>query len=169
MHRLAFPVLRGASAVFVAVAALGLAMAAYFQLFGTPFMQTVTEWTARSAAFPLQLLGTGVEVRGTIVASDRFAYNIIAECTIVGPLLLYLAAVLVYPARLVAKAYGMALGIVIIGGLNIVRLISLFYVGTYIPQHLDVAHLLVWQGIMVLSVVLLWLFWVQRSGRATAA
>jgi len=62
-----------------------------------------------------------------------------------------------------------ALGLLAIGGLNLVRLVSLFYVGTYMPQHLDVAHLVVWQGVMVLSVVVLWLYWVQRSARARAA
>jgi hypothetical protein len=28
------------------------------------------------------------------------------------------------------------------------------------------AHLLIWQGVMILSVVILWLFWAQRWGQA---
>ena len=161
--------LRSATPVVLVTGALGVALFAYFQSFGSAVMDQVTAWTAASAAFPLQLLGTDVDVRGTIVASDRFAYNIVAECTLVGPLLLYVAAVAAYPAGLASKASGIALGVLVIGGLNLVRLVSLFYVGTYMPQHLDVAHLVVWQGVMVLSVVVLWLYWVQRSGRARAA
>ena len=155
--------------VVLVIGALGAALLVYFQSFGWGVMDWVTEWTAASAAYPLQLLGTDVAVRGTVVASDAFAYRIVAECTLLGPLVLYLAAVLAYPASLASKAAGMALGVLAIGGLNLVRLVSLFYVGTYMPQHLDVAHLVIWQGVMVLSVVMLWLYWVQRSGRVRAA
>ena len=169
MNWLAVPSLRGTSAVVMVVTALGAALLLYFQSFGSGLMDRATEWTAASAAYPLQLLGTNVDVRGTIVASDHFAYRIVAECTLVGPLLLYLAAVLAYPAGLASKAWGIALGLLVIGVLNVVRLVSLFYVGTYMPQHLDVVHLVVWQGMMVLSVVVLWLYWVQRSGRVRAA
>ncbi len=166
--RLTVSSLRSTSAVVLVVAALGAALLVYFQSFGSGLMDRVTEWTAASAAYPLQLLGTDVKVSGTVVASDDFAYRIVAECTLLGPLMLYLAAVLVYPASLASKATGMAIGLLAIGGLNLVRLVSLFYVGTYMPQHLDVAHLVVWQGVMVLSVVVLWLYWVQRSGRVRA-
>ncbi len=169
MRRSAFRTLRSAAPLVLVTGALGVALFAYFQSFGSGLMDRVTGWTAASAAFPLQLLGTDVDVRGTIVASDQFAYNIVAECTLIGPLLLYIAAVLAYPVGLASKASGVALGLLAIGGLNLVRLVSLFYVGTYAPQHLDVAHLVVWQGVMVLSVVLLWLYWVQRSGRARTA
>ena len=169
MRRSAFRMLRSATPVVLVTVALGVALLAYFQSFGSGVMDRVTEWTAVSAAFPLQLLGTDVDVRGTIVASDDFAYRIVAECTLAGPLVLYLAAVLAYPASLASKASGVALGLLAIGALNLARLVSLFYVGTYAPQHLDVAHLVVRQGVMVLSVVVLWLYWVQRSGRARAA
>ena len=169
MNWLTVASLRGSLSVVLVIGALGVALYAYFQSFGSGLMDRVTGWTAASAAFPLQLLGTDVNVSGTIVASDQFAYNIVAECTLIGPLLLYLAAVLAYPASLASKASGVALGLLAIGGLNLVRLVSLFYVGTYAPQHLDVAHLVVWQGVMVLSVVVLWLYWVQRSGRARTA
>ena len=169
MRRPVVQTLRSATPVALAVAALGAALLLYSQSFGSGLMDRVTEWTAASAAYPLQLLGTNVDVRGTVVASDDFAYRIVAECTLLGPLMLYLAAVLAYPAGVASKAAGMAIGVLAIGGLNLVRLVSLFYVGTYMPQHLDVAHLVVWQGVMVLSVVVLWLYWVQRSGRVRAA
>lgn len=163
------PTVRNALYLTVVIAGLGAAVAVYFQLFGTPFIRTIGELTAESSAFTLNLLGADVRTSGTIVASDRFAYNIVAECTAVGPLALYLAAVLVFSAPWRAKLIGVGLGCVGIGGLNIVRLVSLFYIGTYAPDQLDLFHLLIWQGVMVLSVVMLWLFWVRRWGYARAA
>ena len=161
--------LRSGATLLLTVGTLGASVAVYFQLFGTAFVRTVSEWTAESSAFTLGLLGTDVTTTGTIVASERFAYAIVAECTAIGPLVLFLGAVLVYPASLRSKAAGVGLGLIAIGGLNLVRLVSLFYVGIHAPQHLDVAHLLVWQGIMVLSVVLLWLYWLERWARVRTA
>ena len=164
-----YSILRGSASAIIVVAVLGGAVLLYFQLFGTAFIQTISELTAGSSAFTLNLLGADVWTSGTIVASDRFAYNIVAECTAVGPLLLYVGAVLAYPTSLRSKVTGATLGLLIIGGLNIVRLVSLFYIGTYAPHHLNLFHLLIWQGLMILSVVTLWLFWVRRWGHARAA
>ena len=85
MNWLSVPSLRSTSAVVLVVAALGAALLVYFQSFGSGLMDRATEWTAASAAYPLQLLGTDVDVRGTVVASDAFAYRIVAECTLLGP------------------------------------------------------------------------------------
>jgi exosortase H (IPTLxxWG-CTERM-specific) len=163
------PMLRNAMTLTTVVVGLGTAVALYFSLFGTAFIQTISELTAESSAFTLNLFGADVRTAGTIVASDRFAYNIVAECTAVGPLVLYIGAVLVFPAALRAKLIGSALGLFFIGGLNIVRLVSLFYIGSYAPEQLDLFHLLIWQGVMILSVVMLWLYWVRRWGNARSA
>ena len=163
------PVVRNVLSLGVVVAGLTASVFVYFQLFGTSFIATVSALTAESSAFTLNLLGADVRTNGTIVASDRFAYNIVAECTAIGPLALYLGAVLVFSAPWRAKVIGAGLGLVGIGGLNIVRLVSLFYIGTYLPEQLDLFHLLIWQGVMILSVVMLWLFWVRRWGYARTA
>lgn len=163
------PKLRNAMTLTTVVVGLGAAVALYFQLFGTAFIQTISELTAESSAFTLNLFGADVRTAGTIVASDRFAYNIVAECTAVGPLVLYIGAVLVFPASLKSKLIGTGLGVVFIGGLNVIRLVSLFYIGSYAPEQLDLFHLLIWQGVMILSVVMLWLFWVRRWGYARNA
>lgn len=163
------PLLRNAMTLTTIVVGLGGAVAVYFQLFGTGFIRTISELTAESSAFTLNLFGADVQTTGTIVASDRFAYNIVAECTAVGPLVLFIGAVLAFPAAFKSKLIGAGLGLVFIGGLNIVPLVSLFYIGTYAPEQLDLFHLLIWQGVMILSVVMLWLYWVRRWGNARSA
>ena len=166
MGPLAHPAVRGTLTTVIVLVVLAGSLALYFQLFGTGFIQTISEPTAESSAFTLNLFGAGVTTTGTIVASGRFAYNIVAECTAVGPLILYVGAVLAYPATARSKLVGAGLGLGIIGGMNVVRLVSLFYIGTYAPHRLDVFHLLIWQGIMILGVVMLWLFWLRRWGHA---
>ena len=47
-------------------------------------------------------------------------------------------------------------------GINLVRIISLFLIGSAYPQYLEIAHLLVWQTAIILSAIVLWLIWVER-------
>jgi exosortase H (IPTLxxWG-CTERM-specific) len=169
MHMHHNPMLKSAFTVTSIVLILGGAVALYFPLFGSAFIQSISELTAESSAFTLNLFGANVRTSGAIVASDRFAYNIVAECTAIGPLILYVGAVLAFPTQMRSKLIGAGLGLFFIGGLNVVRLVSLFYIGTYAPEQLDLFHLLIWQGVMILSVVMLWLFWVRRWGNAASA
>ena len=78
---------------------------------------------------------------------------------------MYAAVVLAYPVGFRPKMLGLIFGSLIIGGLNLIRLVSLFYVGTYWREHLGELHLLFWQGAMMLSVVILWLYWLRRWDR----
>ena len=153
---------RRALALTIVVVSLGLALAVYFKAFGTGAVEAVSRWTAQSSGLALGLLGNSVTVDGNVVSTERFAYQVVAECTALGPLLLYLAAVLAYPSGWRGKVWGVGLGLVAIGLINQLRMVSLFYIGAYASSHLDVAHLLVWQGLIILSVVLLWLYWMQR-------
>jgi len=51
---------------------------------------------------------------------------------------------------------------------NVVRLASLFYVGIHWPGILDVVHQLVWQSLVIVIAVSLWLLWAGRSASAKA-
>ena len=91
---------------------------------------------------------------------------IVAECTAVGPLLLFIGAVAAYRSSLRAKVMGAALGLFALSGLNVARIASLFWVGSAHPDYLSLAHLLVWQPAMIVSAVVLWLLWVEAAARA---
>ena len=65
-----------------------------------------------------------------------------------------------------AKAFGAALGLVALTLVNLVRIISLFLIGSAYPEYLEVAHLLVWQTAIILFAIVLWLLWVGRLAGA---
>ena len=92
--------------------------------------------------------------------------DIVAECTAVGPLVLFIGAVAAYPSPLRAKSLGVLLGLVVLSAVNLVRIISLFLIGSAYPEYLEVAHLLVWQTAIILFAIILWLFWVERLAGA---
>ncbi len=145
---------------------LGMALAIYYGFIGSSFVDVVAAWTASWTSEGLNLLGTSTTVRGTILSSDSFAANIVAECTAVGPLVLFIGAVIAYPAPLKAKTVGALIGLVVLTAVNLLRIMSLFWIGSAYPEYLDVAHLLVWQTAIILLAIVLWLFWVERFAGA---
>ena len=150
----------------VLAASFVLAVALYYGYLGSGWVQSASEWTAAASGLALGLAGTPTVVDGATVASDDFAVVIVAECTAVGPLLLFVGAVAAWRARARAKVMGAALGLFALSALNVVRIASLFWTGTAYPEYLGLAHLLVWQPAMIVAAVLLWLVWSRAAARA---
>jgi exosortase/archaeosortase family protein len=146
----------------ILVGSLLLSLGIYFGGLGTTVVDQVAAWTATWTSVGLNVIGFSTTVNGTILASDSFAVNVVAECTAVGPLVLFMGAILAYPSPMKSKGIGLLLGLVVLTGVNVIRIMSLFWIGANYPEYLDVAHLLVWQSIIILLAIVLWLFWVDR-------
>jgi exosortase/archaeosortase family protein len=142
------------------------ALAIYYGFLGSDVVDLVAAWTADWTGRALNLLGTSTRTQGTILSSDSFAVNIVAECTAIGPLVLFTGAVLAYPAPAAAKAIGAVLGLVVLTVVNVFRIVTLFWIGSAYPEYLSVAHLLVWQTAIILLAIVLWLVWVERIAGA---
>ena len=92
------------------------------------------------------------------VAYVRIAYLLLS--LLPGPaFVVYLAAVFAYPCRWPLKILGALLGAPALLLLNQVRLVSLAYVGHLYPAVFDIAHMLVWQSLIILVTVVLWILW----------
>ena len=148
-------------------ASLGLALALYYGFLGSSWVNVIAEWTATWTSKAINLFGGSTTVSGTLLISDNFVANVVAECTAIGPIILYIGAVVAYPASKRAKLAGVAAGVVVLTAVNLVRIISLFWIGEAYPEYLDVVHLLVWQSVIILLAIIMWLLWAGRlSGAA---
>ncbi len=127
----------------------------------TGFDQWLNQATATMLAAALWLLGAGGQTVGTIVTSKIFSAEIITECTAIFPLMIFLAAVIAYPSGWKKKLWGVLLGVPAILFVNLIRLVSLFYIGYWFPSVFEAAHLLVWQSLIIFFAVLFWLVWVE--------
>ncbi len=47
-----------------------------------------------------------------------------------------------------------------------VRIISLFYIGIYFPDLFNDAHIFIWQSLVILAGVALWITWAQHFALA---
>ena len=79
------------------------------------------------------------------------------------------AAILAFPSPWRHKLAGLAIGVVAVQLLNIVRVISLFYIGQWDFAVFEWAHQYVWQALIMLDVLIVWLIWVRRVPAADDA
>jgi exosortase/archaeosortase family protein len=112
----------------------------------------------------LNLFGHRTVVTGTTVASGLFGITVVTACTGLFTTGLFLIAVLAYPTGWRSKLIGAAMGVGGIFALNVVRLVSLYYIGVHLPGFLDSAHQLIWQSVLIVTAVVLWLLWAGRWG-----
>jgi exosortase H (IPTLxxWG-CTERM-specific) len=143
-------------------------LAILFGLELTPWAQDwfVVPWTtalARVSAWTVTLFDNSVVSGGKVLRStaNGFAVSIEAGCNGVEATIVLVAAMLAFPAPWRHKLAGLGIGIAAVQGLNIVRVISLFYLGQWNRDVFEWAHLYVWQALIMLDVLIVWLIWVR--------
>jgi len=144
------------------VVTLGVWLIWYPKLVDSHALGGLLDFTAQLTGSVLSILGTHVEVNGTIVSSPDFSMRIGHECTGLVPMVILLCAVLADPSHVRQKMVCISIGMGVLFLLNLARTVSLYYVGAHIPAFFDTAHFVVWQSVMILAVVVVWLVWLGK-------
>jgi exosortase H (IPTLxxWG-CTERM-specific) len=139
---------------------VGVVFLTYREAVLGPLLTPLTMLTARATFALLQSSGIEVARFGAVISHpDGFAYEVYYRCTGFLPVAFLTVSILAYPGTLRRKIVGLALGMPILVGLNIIRLIHLFRIGVYHPATYDLAHKVLWEGFVILAVFGLWLGW----------
>ncbi len=154
---------------------LALALSLFAAELTPPVQRWVVEpWTeavARTAA----LLLTGVDA--SVVASGRqlldrwtgHGVSIEAGCNGLEALIVLSAAMLAFPAPWRQRAAGIAVGGVAIQGLNLLRIVSLYYLARWNAEVFEWVHLYLWQSLIMIDVLIVWLLWLRWTRKAPHA
>ena len=129
------------------------------------FVEPSTTGGAKVGGFAAGLFGEDTTMVGTAIVSPRFAVNVRTGCNGLETIYIFFAGVLAFPAPWGRKLWGLLLGFLAIQLLNVVRIVSLFYIGVYFPEHFEDSHVVVWQAIVILFGVALFLLWADRYAR----
>lgn len=126
----------------------------------------VLPWTAFLAKMCVSLVGyfdSTAMAQGKIIwnASTGFGVSIEPGCNGVEAFVVLCAAVLAFPAGWKHKLLGLCAGFVAIQALNVVRVISLFYLGQWNKDVFEFSHIYLWQAFIMLDVLIVWLVWVR--------
>lgn len=122
-----------------------------------------TGMIARMSGAALQLLGEDVTVAGCDLRSPRFSVTIYNGCNGLITSLIFVSGVLAFPAGWRAKSIGTIGGLLAIQLINLVRIVSLYYIGVYFPQYFSESHVFVWQSVVILAGVTLWIVWAHHA------
>jgi exosortase H (IPTLxxWG-CTERM-specific) len=146
-----------------------------FTLELTPPVQTylVLPWTqvltTLSAAlvmpFDANVISYGKVLQNTVTGQG---VAVEAGCNGVEACLILAAAVLAYPASWRLRFWGLLLGFLAVQCVNVLRVISLFYLVGVNTELFKFAHLYLWQALIMLDVLVVWLLWIRQVAKSEA-
>jgi exosortase H (IPTLxxWG-CTERM-specific) len=123
-----------------------------------------------SAAF-IHLFGGHASVYGSLLSNPLNGFGVSVEngCNAINVTILLWAAILVFPASPLDKLKGLAAGTLALHALNLLRIISLYYLGQYNRAWFDFAHLYLWESLIVLDTLAIFWGWAILVRRHAAA
>ncbi|AKS40680.1 exosortase H [Wenzhouxiangella marina] len=118
---------------------------------------------AHISVFIIELFDDGVTSAGKQIWDNATGFGISIEpgCNGVEALIILFAAIFAFPASFKRKLIGFFIGFVAIQGLNLVRIISLFYMGQWNMTWFEWFHLYLWQALIILDALVVWLIWLR--------
>ena len=155
-----------------------LFLAYLLALFALELLQPIDEhiilpFTAGIAKVSVWLVGlfdANAIAYGKVLESTKngFAISIERGCNGVEAVIILVSAMLAFPAPWKNRLVGIGLGFIAIQALNLVRIISLFYLGQWNRTWFDWFHLYLWQALIVLDALVAFLIWLRYLPRNEA-
>lgn len=126
-------------------------------------IEPFTAAVAKVSAIVLQAFDNTVQAQGIVLRNIETgaAVSIQPGCNGVEAMIVVLAAIIATPANWKYKLIGIGLGFLAIQALNVVRIISLFYLLQWDPVWFEWAHLYLWQALIMLDGLIVYLLWVR--------
>ena len=154
-------------------------LAIQLSLFGLNMLNWVQKhlvepWTALLAkicAFLVTWFDKSAVAEGKVLwnHATNFGVSIEAGCNGIEACIVLFAAILAFPSSWRHKLIGLVLGFIAVQAINVVRVISLFYLGQWNMTAFNFAHEYLWQALIMLDVLVVWLVWVRAGQRAKRA
>ena len=118
-----------------------------------------TEGIARTSAWLIQLFDDRVHTYGVVIQDldTGFAVAIQAGCNGVEAIIVLVAAMVAFPAPWRHRLVGIAVGFVAVQAMNLLRIITLFYLGQWNRTAFEWGHLYIWQALIMLDVLIVFL------------
>lgn len=135
----------------------------------THFVIPFTDALAQVSAWIIKLFDSDVHSYGKIIQStaNGFAVSIERGCNGIEAVIILIAALAAFPSTWKQKLVGFVIGFIAIQALNLVRIISLFYMGQWSMVWFEWFHLYLWQALIIIDALVVWLLWLRWISRTT--
>lgn len=141
-------------------------------LFGLELLQPVqqhvvlpvTAGIAHLCALLMSWLDPSVAAQGKIILNPQTGFGVSIEpgCNGIEACIVLVAAMLAFPAQWRHRLLGIAVGIAAVQAFNVVRIVSLFYLGQWSMDWFRFAHEYLWQALIMLDVLFVFMLWARR-------
>lgn len=154
----------------------GLVTLGLFSVLATPwatkaFVQPFTQGLVHVCVILLAPFDGRVEAVGDILrfTDGRGAVRVLAGCNAVEVCALLVAAIITFPAKFKYCLIGAVVGVVALQAVNLLRIISLLYLSRGSAEVFEFFHIYVWDAMIGLEGLLVFLFWARWQGRRADA
>lgn len=134
-------------------------------------IQPFTSWLATISAGIIMPFDNEVVAYGRVIehTAAQFAVSIEAGCNGVEATIVLIAGVLAFPATWMQKLTAILLGFLAVQAMNILRIISLFYLGQWDLAMFTWTHLYIWPVLIMLDVLIVFIVYLRYLSRQQAA
>lgn len=139
-------------------------------MLGVVQQHLVLPWTAllaRICVALVTLFDSTAAAAGKVLWNTVTGFGVSIEpgCNGIEACIVLFAAVIAFPSTWRHKLVGLVAGFVAVQALNVVRVISLFYLGQWNTDVFNFAHEFLWQALIMLDVLIVWLLWVRAGSK----
>jgi exosortase H (IPTLxxWG-CTERM-specific) len=129
-----------------------------------------TSFIADVSAWIVQFFDDNVTSVANVIRDKTTGFGVRIErgCNGVEALIILFAAIFAFPAPIKNKLIGFTIGFFAIQGLNLIRIVSLFYLGQWNQVAFEWFHLYLWQALIILDALVVWLIWLRTLPQAKA-
>lgn len=118
----------------------------------------------------INLFGESATFAQGSIISNKIALNVILDCCGLEPMVLFVSFASMYPSHWKIKFKGIILATTLLFAVNIVRIASLYFIGSYVGMSvMSRVHLDIWQVLYILLALFLCLFYIIRVHKKTKA
>lgn len=129
-----------------------------------------TSFIADVSAWIVQFFDDNVTSVSNVIRDKTTGFGVRIErgCNGIEALIILFAAIFAFPAPTRNKLVGFTIGFFAIQVLNMVRIVSLFYLGQWNQVAFEWFHLYLWQALIILDALVVWLIWLRTLPQAKA-
>jgi len=129
-----------------------------------------TSFIADISVWIIQLFDDNVMAISNVIRDKTTGFGVRIErgCNGVEAVIILFAAIFSFPAPIKHKFVGFVIGFFAIQLLNLVRIVSLFYMGQWNQVAFEWFHLYLWQALIIMDALVVWLVWLRTLPQAKA-
>jgi exosortase/archaeosortase family protein len=117
---------------------------------------------AHLAGAAISLFDSSVRVHGTMI-TGRVSLEFAMSCDAMDVFILFAAATLASPAAWRWRLAGLGAGFVSVAAVNVLRIVSLYWIGAFAPARFEFFHMQLWPLAIVVLASAGFVVWVRRA------